>query len=317
MTGGGNLTGSQILKQVPLSETYARTFDSTDKPELAQINGARYGYPIPWGAGTYMQWFGITDASSGGGLFVGFDYYGRWSAQIGDYSSEPGFLGLSVAGFDKSLAPAESITTPMAFTGVYAGDLDNMGNQLKSREYRYLWDDTSDEYFAKIRYAAEMRWQVGKGEVAWGGGTHDNWDFRMAALFHAADVMRFVSADILWQDAGWHDQVGDNDGPDFARLKHYLNKSGMGLAIRWPLYTVSDKSRVYREHPDWQTSSEAQTTAGLKTWRQPRFGSANQAPEERIWIPPNGKSSNICLHSPGRVPRGKGLQLSRSERVVV
>ena len=87
--------------------------------------------------------------------------------------------------------------------------------------------------------------------MPWGGGTQDNWDYRMSAFLHTIDVMRYVGADVLWQDAGWHDQLGDNDGPDFAQVKGLLSKSGMGLAVWWPLYSVSDKSRVFRHHPEW------------------------------------------------------------------
>ena len=55
MTGGGYFTGSQILKEVPISPTYARTFDSTDKPELAEISGVKYGSSLPWGSGAYIS----------------------------------------------------------------------------------------------------------------------------------------------------------------------------------------------------------------------------------------------------------------------
>ncbi len=129
-----------------------------------------------------------------------------------------------------------------------------MGNELKAWEYRYLWDYTNDDYFAKIRWVAEMRWQPNKGG-AWGGGTDDNWDFRLAAIFHTADVIRYVGADILWQDAGWHDYLGDNDGPDFSQVNQYLAKSGVRLTVWWPLWYAEKQSRVLREHPDWGSAA--------------------------------------------------------------
>jgi len=49
MTGGGSFTGSQVLKEVPISKTYTRRFDSTDKLELAEISGVTYGGALPWG----------------------------------------------------------------------------------------------------------------------------------------------------------------------------------------------------------------------------------------------------------------------------
>jgi hypothetical protein len=54
MTGGGYFTGSQILKQVALSPTYARTFDSTDKVERIEVGGSSYGDSMSWGSGVYM-----------------------------------------------------------------------------------------------------------------------------------------------------------------------------------------------------------------------------------------------------------------------
>jgi len=265
MTGGGYFTGSQILKEAAFSSSYARTFDSTDKPELTEISGVSYGSAMPWGSGAYMQWFCIRDIASQEGFFAGFDYYGRWTAEIGNYFGGAGYLGIGVGGYEKELAPGESLTTPKAFTGVFVGDLDSMGNQVKNWQYRYLWDYTSENYFAKIRFSAEMRWQAEKSDVPWGGGTQDNWDYRMATMFHAIEVMRYVGADILWQDAGWHDQLGDNDGPNFFQVKQYLNKSGMGLAVWWPLYSVSNHSKVYRKHPEWLSESDTFSGSNLDT----------------------------------------------------
>lgn len=265
MTGGGYFTGSQILKRVPLTATYARTFDSTDKPELAEVGGSSYGDSMRWGSGAYLQWFCIDDAGSHQGLYIGFDYYGRWAADIGNYFGGSGFVGVRVSGYQKELAPGESLITPMAFTGVFTGDLDSMGNQLKDWQYQYLWDYTDDAYFAKIRYQTEMQWQAEKSDVDWGGGTQDNWDFRMAVAFRTIDLMRYVGADILWQDAGWHDYLGDNDGPAFGEAKKYMNKYGLGLAVWWPLYSVSEHSKVYRQHPEWLSDSETFSGSNLDT----------------------------------------------------
>ncbi len=250
MTGGGSFSGSQVLKQVPLSPAYARTFDTTDKAEVEPVEGIEFDHSMAYGSGRYMPWFCISNAASTEGLFVGLDYYGHWAAEIGNFEGSPGYLSFRLAGYEKRLKPGESIETPKALTGVYTGDLDAMGNQLKAWQYRYLWDYTNDDYFSKIRYAAEMRWQPGK-EGEWGGGTDDNWDYRLSIMFHTADVIRYVGADILWQDAGWHDNLGDNDGPDFSEINRYLNKSGVRLAVWWPLWYAEKQSKVLREHPDW------------------------------------------------------------------
>lgn len=276
MRGGGFVTGNQILKEVRLWKEYARTFDSktktlsgyytpnldmtdtTDDAETSiEVAGMKmdHGYPLPYASGAYMPWFCLRDAQGDDGVFAGFDYLGRWAAEVGNYYGGPGYLGLRLGGFKRALAPGESIESPKAFTGVFTGDLDSMGNQLKGWQYRYLWDYTNDNYFAKTRYLVEMR--LGVGADAYSGGTQDNWDYRMATLLHATDVMRYVGADIVWQDAGWYDQLGDNDGPDFAAAKRYFNKQGMGLAVWFPLYLIASKrARVYRDHPEWRVVDE-------------------------------------------------------------
>jgi Melibiase len=265
MTGGGYFTGSQILKHVFFDNAFARIFDSTDKPERIELGGSNYGDAMPWGSGAYMQWFCVMDAASEQGVYFGFDYYGRWAADLGNFFGTAGYVGLRVAGYHKVLPPGESVITPKAFVGVFTGDLDSMGNELKDWQYRYLWDYTNNDYVGKIRYSAEMQWQVEKSSVDWGGGTQDNWDFRMATLFHTVDLMRYVGADILWQDAGWHDYLGDNDGPDFAQATKYMSKYGMGLAVWWPLYTVSEHSKIYHQHSDWLSESETFSGSNLDT----------------------------------------------------
>jgi hypothetical protein len=260
MTGGGYYTGSQILKEVPFSKAYAHTFDSTDKPERTTIGGLNYGSGLPWGSGVYMPWFCIREPAPGSGFYVGFDYYGRWAAEVGNQFGAPGYFGLHIAGYQKDLAPGESIETPKAFTGLFTGDLDAMGNQLKAWQYRYLWDLTSNSYFAKIRFAIELRRRPG-GKPIYGGGTQENWDYRLAELFRSVDIIRYLGGDILWQDAGWHDLIGDNDGPDFAQATRYLHKHGMNLTVWLPIYcTVQKESHVYQEHPDWLNDPSAPTT---------------------------------------------------------
>jgi hypothetical protein len=168
MTGGGSFSGSQVLKQVSLTDRYARSFDTADKAEIQKVEGIEYGNGMEYGSGRYMPWFCISSNDSKEGVFLGLDYYGHWVAEIGKYEGSAGFLGLRLAGYEKELKPDETIETPIALTGIYTGDLDAMGNELKAWQYRYLWDYTNEDYFTKIRYAAEMRTQPGKG-TPWGG----------------------------------------------------------------------------------------------------------------------------------------------------
>ena len=76
-------------------------------------------------------------------------------SRSGNYDGSPVNLSLQVAGYKKELKPGESIETPKAFTGVFAGDLDAMGNLLLDWQYEYLWDLTNPDYFAKTRWAVD------------------------------------------------------------------------------------------------------------------------------------------------------------------
>jgi len=254
ITGGGSFTGSQILKQVPLTSAYSRTFDTTDKAEIQKVQGIVYDNSMPYASGRYMPWFGISGNDKKEGLFVGFDYYGHWVAEVGNFQDAAGYVGIRLAGYEKQLKPNDSVESPKAFTGIYVGDLDAMGNELKAWQYRYLWDHTKDDYFTRIRVSAELREQSGKGGAG-GSGTQDNWDFRLMAVMHTMDVIRYLGADILWHDVGWHDYIGDNDGPDFTQVNQYLTKSGVRLALWWPLWFAEKQSQVARDHPDWGTGT--------------------------------------------------------------
>ncbi len=99
--------------------------------------------------------------------------------------------------------------TPKALTGVYVGDLDIMGNQLKAWQYEYLWDYTNDEYFSKIRYAAEMRWQPPKG-FEWDGAAPGGWNLssRGPCRLLLSLVVSVGGGDVLSQDACKHGYLG-------------------------------------------------------------------------------------------------------------
>jgi len=51
------------------------------------------------------------------------------------------FRGREVSGSrtQSESEPGESLTTPMAFVGLFQGDLDEAGNEVLDWQYRYLW----------------------------------------------------------------------------------------------------------------------------------------------------------------------------------
>ncbi len=248
MTGGMCFWGSWILKTEPLTPNYARNFDASDGPECLP------GQPCPkgWSMGNsiYAPIYVFLNRKGRNGLFVGWDYLGRWASHIGNYNGGPVNIDLQVSGYKRSLAPGSSEETPKAFAGLFEGDLDEMGNQLLDYQYRYKWDYTREKYFPAIQMLGYW----------WNGATdfdpkHPGMDVDPVStfrkVFRMADTMRYVGADRYWRDYGWWDVGGDWNGPDFNSTRRYLDKYGMTQTIYTIVYDAEQGSRVVTEHPDW------------------------------------------------------------------
>jgi hypothetical protein len=209
-----------------------------------------YGFRM--GSGSYAPWNALYSSATKDGIFLGWDYFGHWKSAFTREESGRVDARLLVAGYHRTLAPGESVTTPKAFTGLFHDDLDNAGNECLNWQYRYLWDYTREPWFPAIRMLAYWMKGTGWGQdgVPWTGGNPD-WDSCFKKVFRIADFMREVGADVYHRDWGWWDRAGDWNGPDFRTMNGYLGKHGMGLLIYAFLYTVDMQSRIAREHPDW------------------------------------------------------------------
>jgi hypothetical protein len=204
------------------------------------------------GSSSYAPWVALYNHGSRNGLFVGWDYFGHWTSSYTVDGDGGVSARMHVAGYHRDLMPGEALTTPKAFVGVFAGDLDDAGNTLLDWQYRYLWDYTRDGWFPGIRMLGDW-WKGtswGLPEGAWTGGGGD-FDSTYRKVFRLADMMREVGADVYHRDWGWWDRAGDWNGPDFRTMGEYLHKSDMGQLIYAFLYTVDANSKVAREHPDW------------------------------------------------------------------
>jgi len=248
MTGGMCFWGSWILKTQPLTPTFARNFDASDAPECLPDQPCPKGWSM--GNSIYAPIYVFFDRKAKKGVFVGWDYLGRWASYIGNYNGGAVNVGLKVSAYKKLLASGSSVETPMAFTGVFKGDLDEMGNQLLDYQYRYKWDYTRDKYFPAIQMLGYW----------WNGATdfdpkHPGMDVEPIStyrkVFHMADTMRYVGGDRYWRDYGWWDIAGDWNGPNFNSTRQYLDKYGMTQTIYTIVYDAEQGSRVVTEHPDW------------------------------------------------------------------
>jgi len=247
MTGGMCFYGSWILKTCSLTPTYARHFDASDPAECLPGKPCPKGWLL--GNSIYAPIYVFFNREKKDGIFVGWDYLGRWGSYIGNYNGGPVNIGLKVSGYKKTLYPESDVTTPRAFTGVFTGDLDNMGNQLLDYQYRYKWDYTRPQYFPAIRMLGYW-W---KGATNWPPGSPEPVDFTSTfrKIFRTADLIRYAGADVYWRDYGWWDIGGDWNGPDFQEAGRYLGKYGMRQTIYLIAYDAEQGSKVVDQHPDW------------------------------------------------------------------
>lgn len=219
-----------------------------------QLGAGPSGYGFRMGSGTYAPWNAMLARDTGDGVVLGWDYFGHWASSFRRNADGSVTAELKVAGHRQSLAPGQSLTTPKAFVGLFAKDLDEAGNEVLDWQYRYLWDYTRDKWFPAIRvlgyWMKGTAWSEPGLNVGWVGGKPDM-DSAFRKVFRTADLMRRIGGDVYHRDWGWWDRAGDWNGPDFRTTGNYLRKSGMGQLIYAFLYTVDRESKVAKEHPDW------------------------------------------------------------------
>ena len=248
MTGGENRPGSWLLKKETLQANHVRNFDAYDPfPGAAD---SKFGFKM--GSASYAPWFALYDRASRQGLFIGYDYFGRWASSFAPAEDQSVTSHFKLAGYHQTLAPGASMTTPKAFTGLFHDDLDNAGNELLDWQYQYLWDYTRPGWFPAIRMLGW--WWNGTpwkdpGNT-WVGGNGDR-DSAFRKVFRVADLMSEVGADVYHRDWGWWDHAGDWSGPDFKTMGAYLRKRDMGQLIYAFIYTVDRHSKLAQAHPDW------------------------------------------------------------------
>lgn len=175
---------------------------------------------------------------SAAGLLVALDYVGAWKATV----SRTGGGAVSVVlafppSPEATLDPGASFTLPYITLCLFQGDLDDLGVRLYDWQYRYLWDYTRADYYARPR--AFTWWFYCSRNL------QEQFAARLANLNLIAEPFSEVGYEILWDDAGWSSYPGPlppddygsvfsttYEGPDFARTQRYLLKKGM----KWLLW---------------------------------------------------------------------------------
>lgn len=245
MTGGGNFDGSHTLKSVPLTTTYSRTFDSRG-PSETTLGGTSDPVLIE-GAAAWHEWFALRNATTNDGMFLAFDYAGTWFAKVGNVSSKRMTFAGNMHVVNYPMPNTWEVATPKALTGVYAGDVDDMGNTLTDYQYRYKWDLTNDEYFAKVNVFDLLGYQ-----------TKEPYDYS-ANVFKVVENSRYLGADINLIDDFWYDRKGDwnpTANQDFAAYNQYTQKNGQKMAVWMAPWHAQTGSSVLNANPGWQIQND-------------------------------------------------------------
>ena len=265
MTGAQAIPNSWQTQTVPLTAAYARDFDSWDSAacitDPSKGDGpAAQGIPNACAAGggynlnsnIYIPWFSLWNTAHNNGVYMGFDYFGHWQAQIGNLNGGDASLSVVIPDYDSQIQPGATVTSPKAFTGTYVQNLDDMTNRLLDWQYRYMWDDTRPAYFANIR----MLGTWSNGAICNFNLTAGTPDFSgtLQKVFGLVDHMAYIGAGTYHRDCGWWNNAGDWQGPDWKITKNYLAKYGMQQLIYYWAYLASSQSQVYQQHPDWFSS---------------------------------------------------------------
>ena len=189
---------------------------------------------------------------NGDGFFIGWDYFGHWTSDFTAKANGVVDIDFKVAGHKQTLAPGESLTTPMAFVGTFQKDLDNAGNESLDWQYRYLWDYTREGWFPGVRQAAwwwkGTAWPdpdnsrvLGKGPLTLQRIDDADRSSTYRRDFRAADLLSEMGADVYHRDCCWWDSGDNGGGPDFRTTGVYLRKHGMGQLIYRPIILDTTK----------------------------------------------------------------------------
>jgi len=215
MIGGNSHEDIGLMHRAPVGADY--------RQELA--GQATYAF-MPWTALRRSR--GAHD-----GWFVELDYLANWGITVAREGEGPAHLTVAVPDLaGVSLAPGQRFALPMVTLCAFAGDLDDMMTRSYDWQYRYLWDYTNMDYYARPKWAVPWTFCVQNLQEQFGE--------RLAYLDMNADLMRAMGFEMLWDDAGWSSYNGlppDNygsvfsptyEGPDFRQTRRYLDKMGMG-----------------------------------------------------------------------------------------
>lgn len=237
MTGGGNFSGSCLLKAVEIRDGYVKELDSQGPPEMKEVDGTFVNNLHPRFNGTAM-WFeflGLRNRAKEEGWYMTFDYQGWWKAQFGSCDGNTSLVGWCEL-LSYELEAGDSLRMPPMTTGVFTGDVDDLGNTINEYIYTYKWDYTRDKYFNRSSIGL---WRAAP---------------LAEKVYRMVEMGRYIGTERLCVDDFWFDAKGNWNGifgDDWRHISDYARRNGMFFRLWMPPWHADRLSDVWLEHPEW------------------------------------------------------------------
>jgi len=240
MTGGGNFSGSTILKTVAVRDGYVKDFDSQGPAEAMEVDGLfvdpfRHVSKGLQGTAVWFEFFALRDREKEEGWFLTFDYQGWWKCEFGSRDDNTSLVGwCELVSYE--LKAGESIQMPPMMTGVFTGDVDDLGNTINEYIYAYKWDYTRDRYFNRTNMTIWREAPLAE------------------RVYKIVAMGRYIGSERLWVDDFWFDAKGNWNGifgDDWHHIADYIRRNGMVFRLWMPPWHADRLSNVWVEHPEW------------------------------------------------------------------
>jgi hypothetical protein len=237
MTGAANFSGSCVFKSVPLSPGYTKDFDSQGAPEMMEVDGTFVNkwHPRFNGVGIWFEFMALRDREKNEGWYLTFDYQGWWKSHISNRDGELAATGwCELRSYE--FRPGAKLKMPPMMTGVFTGDVDDLGNTINEYIYAYKWDYTRDRYFNRTNLTI---WRTAP---------------LAEKVFKMVDMGRYIGVERVWVDDFWFDAKGNWNGifgDDWKVINSYIRKHGMAFRLWMPPWHADRLSQVSLDHPEW------------------------------------------------------------------
>jgi alpha-galactosidase len=230
-------------------------------------------------------WLALRDPSLDEGMFMGWEWSGVFTAEVGDFLEGPGAYGVRLGFSDggdyyRELAPGESFTSPVAFFGFFSGDVEEAGRTTRR---------VAEKVFG-------LPWPEGRPPMFVGYDTWSNWDeweggrnhLRAERFPREIERAAELGVELFIVDYDWFPWLGDwwSDPARFPEaIGHYsrqIKAAGMKMGLWMGFGSLNYESQVAQEHPEWLVMRDNQPYE--TNWIGPRVYLCLAVPEARDWI---------------------------------